>query len=188
MNIAKLESKAKNLTMNIMKLTKLKEKPNSDLPSKQIETTSTNIKETLTIGKLMKKDLLGDLGQNVKISISKISNGDDFEETSDEVYADESVSKLEDLIKKQLAGLNFNKQSKDVEIKLIAVRLPDIEEEDWQLNTMMYKMMTGDVKGYEDVEKAREDEANYGFNWKEDMLVNFEKNLAFKQAEKKDAD
>merc|ERR1712142_911657 len=37
MNIAKLESKAKNLTMNIMKMTKLKEKPtksvDSDLPS-----------------------------------------------------------------------------------------------------------------------------------------------------------
>merc|ERR1712142_547395 len=74
----------------------------------------------------------------------------------------------------------------DVEIKLIAVRLPDIEEEDWQLNTMMYKMMTGDVKGYEDVEQAREDEANYGFNWKEDMLINFEENLALKQAKKKE--
>merc|ERR1712142_1277103 len=190
MNIAKLESKAKNLTMNIMKMTKLKEKPtksvDSDLPSKQTETTPTNIKETLKSGKLVEKDLLGDLGQNVKISISKISNDDDFEETSDEIYADESVSKLEDLIKKQLAGHAFNKRSKDVEIKLIAVRLPDIEEEDWQLNTMMYKMMTGDVKGYEDVEQAREDEANYGFNWKEDMLINFEKNLALKQAKKKD--
>ena len=73
MNIAKLESKAKNLTMNIMKMTKLKEKPtksvDSDLPFKQTETTPTNIKETLKSGKLVEKDLLGDLGQNVKISI-----------------------------------------------------------------------------------------------------------------------
>jgi len=211
MNIAKLESKAKSLSMTIMMMqNKLREeipnvadenlnkgddqevqnagqKPNevgegSTLPEilkEQIETTAS-----LIDGKLVDQGqgLTEDIGDNVKISVSKLYTENDLEEDFDQIHADKTVSKLESLIRKQLSGGEVGEKTKGVEIKLIAVRLPDGEEADWKINTMIYNMMKGDVKGYEDMEQAKKDEINYGFSWRKDMLEKLEQDL-LKQSE-----
>ena len=85
-------------------------------------------------------------------SRGKYQPDDDLEEDFDKIHADKTISNLEGLIRKQLSGA-LGESTKDVEIKLIAVKLPDGEEgDDWKLNTMVYNMMMGDMQGYEDME------------------------------------
>merc|ERR1719233_2515682 len=212
MNIAKLESKAKSLSMTIMMMqNKLKERrtnvadenlgkvidqdlqhegqksnkvvQDSTLPAKVNEqfktTTITNNGKLVDQGQGSSEDL----GDNVKISISKLNSNHDLEEDFDQIHADNTVSKLESLIRKQLSGGDVGGKTEDVEIKVIAVRLPDGEEADWKVNTMIFNMMRGDVKGYEDMEQAKNDETNYGFSWSKDMLEKLEQGLLKQQSE-----
>ena len=144
--------------------------------SEQIETeTRTPASNEKVVDKEQRS--IANNGENVKISISKLYADDDLEEDLDKIHADKAISNLESLIRKQFSGA-VGEGTKEVEIKLIAVKLPDGEEgDDWKLNTMVYNMMMGDIQGYEDMEQAKKDETNYGFSWRNDMLENLEQDL-----------
>ena len=144
--------------------------------SEQIETeTRTPASNEKVVDKEQRS--IANNGENVKISISKLYADDDLEEDLDKIHADKTISNLESLIRKQFSGA-VGEGTKEVEIKLIAVKLPDGEEgDDWKLNTMVYNMMMGDIQGYEDMEQAKKDETNYGFSWRKDMLENLEQDL-----------
>jgi len=131
------------------------------------------------------------VGGNIKISISKLSdNDDDSEESFDDDQAEKIVTKLEGMIKNKLIRHGLTKSGKPIEVKLITARLPEggENEDDRQLNSMFYNMMTGDVDGYEDINQVRKDEENYGFAWKEEMLSEMEQKIEKLKLSGADAD
>merc|ERR1719318_2043441 len=130
------------------------------------------------------------LGGNIKISISKLSDDDDSEDSFDDEQSEKIVTKLEGIIKNKLSRQGLAKNGRPIEVMLITTRLPEgaENEDDRQLNSMFYNMMTGDVDGYEDINQVRKDEENYGFAWKEEMLTDVEQKIEKLKLSGADAD
>merc|ERR1719318_503806 len=131
------------------------------------------------------------LGGNIKISISKLSDDDDSEDSFDDEQSEKLVTKLEGIIKNKLSRQGLAKNGRPIEVMLITTRLPEQgaeNEDDMQLNSMFYNMMTGDVEGYEDINQVRKDEENYGFAWKEEMLTDMEQKIEKLKQSGADAD
>merc|ERR1719318_1761154 len=131
------------------------------------------------------------LGGNIKISISKLSDDDDSEDSFDDEQSEKIVTKLEGIIKNKLSRQGLAKNGRPIEVMLITTRLPEQgaeNEDDMQLNSMFYNMMTGDVEGYEDINQVRKDEENYGFAWKEEMPTDMEEKIEKLKLSGADAD
>merc|ERR1719318_2486537 len=130
------------------------------------------------------------LSGNIKISISKLSDDDDSEDSFDDEQSEKIVTKLEGIIKNKLSRQGLSKNGRPIEVMLITTRLPEgaENEDDRQLNSMFYNMMTGDVEGYEDINQVRKDEENYGFAWKKEMLTDVEQKIEKLKLSGADAD
>merc|ERR1712048_996939 len=57
--------------------------------------------------------------------------------------------------------------------------LPEGEggEDDAQMQGLIFNMMTGNIQGYEDINKQRALENNYQFNWNQDLIQDVEKKI-----------
>merc|ERR1719318_1289633 len=157
----------------------------------QTETiTDESVTEMNTLSAAKKDASVKGVGGNIKISISKLSDNDDSEESFDDDQAEKVVTKLEGMIKNKLIRHGLTKSGKPIEVKLITTRLPEgrENEDDRQLNSMFYNMMTGDVDGYKDINQVRKDEENYGFAWKEEMLSEMEQKIEKLKLSGADAD
>jgi len=165
----------------------------SSAPLGQTETISEEyepVTEVTTV-RAAKTDAFDEgLGGNIKISISKLSDDDDSEDSFDDEQSEKIVTKLEGMIKNKLSRQGLSKNGRPIEVMLITTRLPEgaENEDDRQLNSMFYNMMTGDVDGYEDINQVRKDEENYGFAWKEEMLTDVEQKIEKLKLSGADAD
>jgi len=215
-NIANLEAQAKSVTQRILMMKKKLKKGRTYAPpphapenylndESQVPENRLQVKDAkhahvtvdyepvaeVTTLRPAKKDAADEgLGGNIKISISKLAVDGDSEDLFDDEQAEKIVTKLEGMIKNKLTRHGLTKSGKPIEVMLIATRLPEgaENEDDRQLNSMFYNMMTGDVEGYHDINHVRKDEENYGFAWKEEMLTDMEQKIEKLKLSGADAD
>ena len=154
-SIAKLESKAKSVSNEILmvknKLMKegssvahdvvemAKAKPRNfvkqkigrvvedpNLPSMIYEQTETTTEvSAVTAADEGIDDLVEDFGGNIKISVHKMLNDEESEDDFDNIQTDKIVDKLEGLIRNKLTKHGLAASGKVVEVKIIATKLPD---------------------------------------------------------------
>merc|ERR1719336_740711 len=119
--------------------------------------------------------------ENVKVSVTKLGTG---EELNPEEAA-KIAKRLEGTIKDKLAKLGIDTGSRPIEVKLVTSTMPEglsIGEEgdpqnDQQVQSMFFNMMTGNIQGYEDIDSQRKAENSYKFQWNEDMLEDIESKI-----------
>lgn len=118
---------------------------------------------------------------NLKVSVTNLSPGGASE--VDAAQADKIVKKLEGTIREKLSKMGLDTGGRPIEVKLITTQVPEglVEDgdasDDPQMQGMFYNMMTGNQKGYEDINSQRKVETNYKFNWSEEMVDDIEKKI-----------
>merc|ERR1719341_3010755 len=125
---------------------------------------------------------LEDESKNVKVSVTKLGTG---EELNPEEAA-KIAKRLEGTIKDKLAKLGIDTGSRPIEVKLVTSTIPDgisIGEEgdpqnDQQVQSMFFNMMTGNIQGYEDIDSQRKAESSYKFHWNENMIEDIESKIS----------
>jgi len=117
-------------------------------------------------------------GDNVKVSVTNMSPGVDTDEKTGEI-----MKKLEDNIKDKLSKLGLDTGGRPIEIKLITTQIPDglpegegVEDEA-QMQGLIFNIMTGNIQGYEDINKQRALESNYQFTWNQNLIEDVEKKI-----------
>jgi len=95
----------------------------------------------------------------------------------------ELAAKLESSIKAQLEKLGLDNADRPIEIKVITTSLsPGEDPEDQEM--LLHNLITGDEKGYQDLNNQRQTVKNYKFGIEDSMLEKMEKELAaLEQAE-----
>merc|ERR1712150_355986 len=93
------------------------------------------------------------------------------------------MKKLEDNIKDKLSKLGLDTGGRPIEIKLITTQIPDglpegegVEDEA-QMQGLIFNIMTGNIQGYEDINKQRALESNYQFTWNQNLIEDVEKKI-----------
>lgn len=131
---------------------------------------------------------------NVKVSVTNMSPGVETDEKTGEI-----MKKLEDNIKDKLSKLGLDTGGRPIEIKLITTQIPDglpegegAEDEAqvssdlfdnsginkyFQMQGLLFNMMTGNVQGYEDINKQRALESNYQFSWNQNLIQDVERKI-----------
>merc|ERR1719341_2977111 len=125
---------------------------------------------------------LEDESKNVKVSVTKLGTG---EELNPEEAA-KIAKRLEGTIKDKLAKLGIDTGSRPIEVKLVTSTIPDglsLGEEgdpqnDQQVQSMFFNMMTGNIQGYEDIDSQRKAESSYKFHWNENMIEDIESKIS----------
>jgi len=120
--------------------------------------------------------------KNVKVSVTKLGTG---EEINPEEAA-KIAKRLEGTIKDKLAKLGIDTGSRPIEVKLVTSTIPEglsIGEEgdpqnDQQVQSMFFNMMTGNIQGYEDIDSQRKAESSYKFHWDENMIEDIESKIS----------
>jgi len=117
-------------------------------------------------------------GDNVKVSVTNMSPGVETDEKTGEI-----MKKLEDNIKDKLSKLGLDTGGRPIEIKLITTQIPDglpegegVEDEA-QMQGLIFNIMTGNIQGYEDINKQRALESNYQFTWNQNLIEDVEKKI-----------
>merc|ERR1719319_706794 len=108
---------------------------------------------------------------NVKVSVTKMGLGEEV----DAEQASAIARRLEGTIKDKLAKLGIDTGNRPIEVKLVTSQLPEGLElgeqgdpqNDQQVQSMFFNMMTGNIQGYEDIDSQRRAEASYKFRWEE---------------------
>jgi len=106
-------------------------------------------------------------------------------EALDEQQAVKIAKRLEGTIKDKLAKLGIDTGNRPIEVKLITTQLPEglgLGEEgdpqnDQQVQSMFFNMMTGNVQGYEDIDSQRKAESSYKFKWDDKMIEDIDQKL-----------
>jgi len=89
----------------------------------------------------------------------------------------ELAAKLETSIKAQLEKLGLDNADRPIEIKVITTSLsPGEDPEDQEM--LLHNLITGDEKGYQDLNSQRQTVKNYKFSIEDSMLEKMEKELA----------
>jgi len=120
--------------------------------------------------------------KNVKVSVTKLGTG---EEINPEEAA-KIAKRLEGTIKDKLAKLGIDTGSRPIEVKLVTSTIPEglsLGEEgdpqnDQQVQSMFFNMMTGNIQGYEDIDSQRKAESSYKFHWDENMIEDIESKIS----------
>merc|ERR1719400_2349342 len=120
--------------------------------------------------------------ENVKVSVTKLGTG---EELNPEEAA-KIAKRLEGTIKDKLAKLGIDTGSRPIEVKLVTSTIPEglsLGEEgdpqnDQQVQSMFFNMMTGNIQGYEDIDSQRKAENSYKFQWNENMIEDIESKIS----------
>merc|ERR1719234_2223124 len=120
--------------------------------------------------------------KNVKVSVTKLGTG---EEINPEEAA-KIAKRLEGTIKDKLAKLGIDTGSRPIEVKLVTSTIPEglsLGEEgdpqnDQQVQSMFFNMMTGNIQGYEDIDSQRKAESSYKFHWDENMIEDIESRIS----------
>jgi len=122
--------------------------------------------------------------ENVRVSVTKM--GAAGGEQLDEEQAAKIAKRLEGTIKDKLAKLGIDTGNRPIEVKLITTSMPEglgLGEEgdpqnDQQVQSMFFNMMTGNIQGYEDIDSQRKAENSYKFTWNENMIEELESKIA----------
>lgn len=122
--------------------------------------------------------------ENVRVSVTKM--GAAGGEQLDEDQAAKIAKRLEGTIKDKLAKLGIDTGNRPIEVKLITTSMPEglgLGEEgdpqnDQQVQSMFFNMMTGNIQGYEDIDSQRKAENSYKFTWNENMIEELESKIA----------
>merc|ERR1719234_718437 len=120
--------------------------------------------------------------KNVKVSVTKLGTG---EEINPEEAA-KIAKRLEGTIKDKLAKLGIDTGSRPIEVKLVTSTIPEglsLGEEgdpqnDQQVQSMFFNMMTGNIQGDEDIDSQRKAESSYKFHWDENMIEDIESKIS----------
>lgn len=129
---------------------------------------------------------------NLKVTVTKMGGG-----VGEELSAEQAAklaSRLEGTIKDKLAKLGIDTH-RPIEVKLITTSLPEglnlgedgDPQNDQQVQSMFFNMMTGNIQGYEDIDSQRKAESSYKFNWNEDMMEDLDKRIALLGGDADDA-
>merc|ERR1711872_881454 len=119
--------------------------------------------------------------ENVKVSVTKLGTGEEL----DPEEAAKIAKRLEGTIKDKLAKLGIDTGSRPIEVKLVTSTMPEglgLGEEgdpqnDQQVQSMFFNMMTGNVQGYEDIDSQRKAESSYKFKWDDKMIEDIDQKL-----------
>jgi len=125
---------------------------------------------------------LEDESKNVKVSVTKLGTG---EELNPEEAA-KIAKRLEGTIKDKLAKLGIDTGSRPIEVKLVTSTIPEglslgdegDPQNDQQVQSMFFNMMTGNIQGYEDIDSQRKAENSYKFHWNENMMEDIESKIS----------
>merc|ERR1712037_860223 len=120
--------------------------------------------------------------KNVKVSVTKLGTGEEL----DPEEAAKIAKRLEGTIKDKLAKLGIDTGSRPIEVKLVTSTIPEglsLGEEgdpqnDQQVQSMFFNMMTGNIQGYEDIDSQRKAESSYKFHWNENMIEDIESKIS----------
>merc|ERR1719430_2709923 len=123
--------------------------------------------------------------ENVRVSVTKMIGASGGEQL-DEEQAAKIAKRLEGTIKDKLAKLGIDTGNRPIEVKLITTSLPEglaLGEEgdpqnDQQVQSMFFNMMTGNIQGYEDIDSQRKAESSYKFHWDENMIEEIESKIS----------